>query len=413
MIRLHPLPEAEFTCPACDRELTVEGWYVPGMRTLAELTCPGCGRRYFGDLPSGFGLQYPMLLDRETGKVHDPAGVPWFADLLGRSYAERTSSSVAVDVEELHPLERPILLDCLDGLYGHALLKLLNAQYYLDHEPGFDLVVLLPRWLRWLAPPGAAAVWTVDLPLSRGAEWNDSLAADLQRRLEPFEAAYLSLAFPHPPPAEYAIERFTGIAPRPVDAIEPAPEAPTITFAWRDDRHWRGAGRGRRHSQEGQIARLAELVLGEFEHADVAVTGIGEPAPARLAPAVDLRASSPDAAVERAWCERFRATDVLVGVHGSNMLLPSAYATTVVELVPGDRIGNVGQSLLPRGSDARDLLYRYRMLPLEASPEDVAALVTTLVRDLPLARVGFLLPPSPHETLRGSPGLIADLRRRL
>jgi hypothetical protein len=53
------------------------------------------------------------------------------------------------------------------------------------------------------------------------------------------------------------------------------------------------------------------------------------------------------------------------------------------------------------------------MLPLESSPEDVAALVTTLVRDLPLARVGFLLPPSPHETLRRSPELIADLRRRL
>src|SRR5262249_4871053 len=166
MIRLHPVPEAEFTCPACGRELRADDWYVPGMRTLAELTCPGCGRRYFGDLPSGFGLQYPMLLDRETGEVHDPAGVPWFADLLGRSYAERTSAPLPLEVEVHRPLERPILLDCLDGLYGHALLKLLNAQYYLDHGPDFDLVVLLPRWLRWLAPAGAAAVWTVDLPLS-------------------------------------------------------------------------------------------------------------------------------------------------------------------------------------------------------------------------------------------------------
>lgn len=413
MIRLHPVPEVRFACPSCGRELSVDGWYVPGMRTLAELSCPGCSRLYYGDLPSGFGLQYPMLLDRATGDVNDPAGVPWFAELLRRSYAERKSSPVDIEVEQFRPLERPVLLDCLDGLYGHSLLKLLNAQYYLDHEPEFDLVVLVPRFLRWLAPPGAAAVWTVDLPLARGAEWNDSLAAELRRRLEPFEAAYLSLAFPHPRPADYAIERFTGLVPRVVDVIEAAPDEPRITFVWRDDRHWRGDGRGRRHLQEGRIARLAELVLDEFERADIAVTGVGQPAPERLAPATDLRAIVPDAAVERSWCERFRASDVVVGVHGSNMLLPSAYAVAFVELVPDDRIGNVGQSLLARGSDARDLLYRYRMLPLDSSPDDVAAVVTTLVRDLPLARIGFLLPPDPHETVRRDPRLIADLRRRV
>lgn len=413
MIRLHPVPDVEFDCPACGRELTADGWYVPGMRTLAELSCRGCGRRYYGDLPSGFGLQYPMLLDRESGEVHDPNGVAWFAELLRSSYANRSSSHLSIEFEEFRPLARPVLLDCLDGLYGHSLLKLLNAQYYLDHEPAFDLVVLLPRFLRWLAPSGAAAVWTVDLPLARGAEWNDSLAAEVKRRLEPFEAAYLSLAFPHPPPAEYAIERFTGVAPRPADAIEPVPDAPRVTFVWRDDRHWRGDGRGRQHLQEARIARLGELVLESFRGADVAVTGVGQPAPGRLAPATDLRAPAPDAAVERSWCERYRASDVVVGVHGSNMLLPSAYAVAVVELVPEDRTGNVGQSLLPRGSDARDVLYRYRMLPLDSSPEDVAAVVTTLIRDLPLARIGFLLPPDPHETLRRDPWLIAELRRRV
>ena len=413
MIRLHPVPEGVFTCPSCGRDLKVEGWYVPGMRTLADLSCPGCGKRFYGDLPSGFGLQYPTLLDRETGDVHDSAGVPWFAELLRRSYAERTSSPVDVEVEELASLERPVLLDCLDALYGHSLLKLLNAQYYLDHEPEFDLVVLVPRFLRWLVPEGVAAVWTVDLPLARGAEWNDSLAGELKRRLEPFEAAFLSLAFPHPPPSDYAIERFTGVAPRPIDVIEPVPAEPTITFVWRDDRHWRGGGRGRRHLQEAHISRLTELVLEGLDRADVAVTGVGEPAPERIVPAADLRHPLPDAIVERSWCERYRNSDVVVGVHGSNMLLPSAYAVSAVELVPADRLGNVGQSLLARGSDARDVLYRYRSLPLESSPEEVAAVVVTLVRDLPLARVGFLLPPHAHETVRRDPQMIADLRRRV
>jgi len=150
MIRLHPIPDADHTCPYCQVRLEVRGWYIPGMRNLADLKCPQCGRKFYGDLPVGHGLYYPMLLEPDTGIVHDKHGVNWFANWLRDSYANRVNSPVKFTVEDFRPLKRPVLLNCLDRLYGHCILKLLNAQYYLDHHSNIDLIVLVPRFLRWM-----------------------------------------------------------------------------------------------------------------------------------------------------------------------------------------------------------------------------------------------------------------------
>lgn len=182
MIRLHPAPDAEHNCPYCELQLDVRGWYIPGMRNLAAMVCPKCGRSYYGDLPAGHGLYYPMLLQRDNGRVHDVNGVPWFADWLRLSYASRSTTPLGFSVEEQRGIRKPILLNCLDTVYGHCLLKLLNAQYYLDQRPDLDIIVLIPRFLRWLVPDGTA-IWTVDLPLSRGTEWSDWLAEQLHKRV--------------------------------------------------------------------------------------------------------------------------------------------------------------------------------------------------------------------------------------
>src|SRR5450759_2091288 len=170
MIRLHPIPEVSHHCPFDNAKLEPIGWCIPGMRNLADLRCPECGREFYGDLLAGHGLNYPMLLDKQTGKVHDPYKVEWFADWLRNSYANRSKEPLGFVEEDFRPVRSPLLLNCLDTLYGHCLLKLLNAQHYLEHRPDLDLVVLVPKMMRWMVPDGVAAIWTVDLPLGRGTE---------------------------------------------------------------------------------------------------------------------------------------------------------------------------------------------------------------------------------------------------
>src|SRR5215213_3836622 len=154
---------------------------MPGMRRLSELRCPQCRREFYGDLPSGWGLYYPCLLEKATGVVHDPFNHHWYAQaFLGHPYRDRhkTSGPIPFTVESFRPLRRPVLLNVIDGLYGHSILPLLGAQYYLDQEPDVDLVVMVPKLLRWMVPDGVAEVWTLDIPLRKGTEWNDWLAAE-------------------------------------------------------------------------------------------------------------------------------------------------------------------------------------------------------------------------------------------
>jgi hypothetical protein len=373
------------------------------MRCLADLRCERCGRTFYGDLPSGQALYTPMLLEQGTGEVHG-AGAGWFADWLRDSYAGRTDVPVPFRVRDLAPVEGrsgAVLLNCLDTLYGHSLLKLLNAQHYLDHCPDLAVVVVIPAFLEWLVPAGVAQAWVVDLPLRRGTEWNDGLAREIRRRAEALPGdLHLSLAFSHPHPDDVEIERFTRVPPFPLADWEGRLSRPTVTFVWRDDRVWPGEEetsprlvRGVRRrlglppasGAEGQrraVVATAEALRETQPALDFAVVGLGTPGgfPDWI---LDLREPAPDEAAERRWCGRYAASHVVAGVHGSNMLLPSAHAGGVVELIGEDRAGNVFQDLLVRGADVREALFRYRLVPLATAPAGLARAVGLLLGGYP------------------------------
>ena len=402
MIRLHPIPDADHTCPYCQVRLEVRNWYIPGMRNLADLKCPQCGRKFYGDLPSGQGLYTPLLLEKATGIVHDKYGVQWFANWLRDSYANRVNSPVKFTVEDFRPLKRPVLLNCLDRLYGHCILKLLNAQYYLDHRSNIDLIVLAPHFLRWMVPDGVAAIWTVDLPLKRGIEWNDWLANEIRSRIEALKECWLGVAFSHPHPKDYDIVRFTRVCPFPIEEWVKRLARPTVTFIWREDRLWQSQTQYRRLStlaqrlkrklglpqyslneQRRRVVVLAEALRQAFPKLDFAVAGLGRPGGLpKWIP--DLRTLEINDHVERAWCERYSQSHVVIGVHGSNMLLPSAHAGAVIELMPPEGWGNMVQDLLVRSPDPRETIFRYRIVPISTAPHELAMLVVSLFRDFPI-----------------------------
>ncbi len=431
MIRLHPIPETNHTCPHCQVSLEASGWYIPGMRNLAELKCKRCEREYYGDLPASHGIYYPMLLDRATGDVHDNVGVDWFSAWLRDSSASRLDLPVEFVVEDFRPLKQPVLLNCLDTLYGHCLLKLLNSQYYLDHRPDLDLIVLVPHFLRWLVPEGAAAIWTVDLPLQRGIEWNDWLAREVKRRIEPLEECWLSVAHSHPHPKDYNIERFSMVQPFPLEEWLTRMDRPTVTFIWREDRVWPDLNRHgwwqrlkqvHRHrtistqdfldEQTKSVVALAHALRQVFPQIDFGIVGLGQ-AGGFPSSVEDLRSQDINEGIERAWCRRYAQSHVVIGVHGSNMLLPSAHAGAVVELVPPDRWPNLGQDILVVAHDAREVMWRYRFLPLDTQVSVVADVTASLFRYTPIAMQNFKLTCCGREVLQSDRSFIVKRRREM
>ncbi len=384
MIPLHPHPRSTHVCPYCKVELDVEGWLIPGMRNLADAGCPACSRRFFGELPAGHAVHTPLLLEAGTGTVHGAPASHWSARWLADAYRNRSSAPVALEVEEREPIRGAVLLNCIDGLYGHTLLKLLNAQAELARGDGRSLVVLIPRIARWLVPDGVAGIWTADLPLARGPAWHDALAHEIHALVERFDDCVLSDAHPHPHPSSFQIERFTRVPPFPVGEWEARLAEPAVTYVWRPDRTWsaRRARTLRRLEPAAQelanVVELAEALRAELPSLSFAVAGIG-PAGGLPPWIADLRAEAPDGDAERALCARYAESHVVVGVHGSNMLLPSAHAGGVVELMPPRAWGNVVQDLLPRGDDVREALYRYRVVPSSTRADELATVVRTLI----------------------------------
>ncbi len=56
-----------------------------------------------------------------------------------------------------------------------------------------------------------------------------------------------------------------------------------------------------------------------------------------------------------------RVRELVIGVHGSNMLLPTAHAGSLVELIGPERWGNFTQDVLFReAGDCRETFFRYR-----------------------------------------------------
>ncbi len=383
------------TCPHCHSLMTAEDFSIVGMRNLAQFQCSSCGTAFYGDLPAGQGLLTPVLLDGQSGAVFHDQTARWFADWLAESYQNRTDDARSFEVKIFSEVKKKVvLLNCLDVLYGHSLLKLLNAQYYLDRQSDCSLIILLPKFLEWLVPEGAAQIWIVDLPLRCGTEWNDWLAAQIKRNLAPFDQVFLSVAFSHPRSEDFDIERFSRVAPFDIETLGRHQNQPCVTFIWREDRLWETVRepnsfekiKRRLRSAESPIAEqtakvveFAETLRGTFPKLDLAVAGLGEAGnlPSWIE---DLRVTKINEETERKWCGRYAASHLVVGVHGSNMLLPSAHAGSVIEIIGADRSGNFLQDILFRGSDVREMFFRYRFVPPEISPRALADLALTVLR---------------------------------
>lgn len=398
-IPLKPRIFNDFECPGCGAPAP-EGRRVvlPGEPAIAEYRCGSCGAEFARDLPVGFALYRTYAWRLRDGHVYYPVdgwthwrGHP--ADAVHRD--DRYKAERKVFKEH----RRVVILNTIDFLYGHVVLKLFNAQYYLDHHPEIGLVVMVPRMFEWLVPDGVAEKWVFDIKLSQGSAWNEGVDAFVQEQLGRYDEVFLAPAYSHPEFVNIDMERFSRVKPFSLDEYLKAP--PMITFVARRDRLWYRSPwakllhRVLRRSglfpglfpwlQDRLIARAMRIVRKELPDARFGVVGLGRPG--GLPPGTeDLRTMKMDLGTELAWCRMYAGSQVVVGVHGSNMILPTAHAAGCVEILPHDRYGNMVQDISVRYHD-RMQLFMYRFTDEFASPRQVARHVVSMFKDYEVYRL--------------------------
>ena len=235
---LRPAPERAGHCPRCEVPLVAPRLRVTGWRMFADGRCKECGHRYLQDLPSGHGLVYPASLDVDTGETFQVGDAPWFADPLRELFERPDGDPVRLEVRG-EASGSAVLLNCLDPVYGHAVLKLLDAQPLLSEDR--DLIVLAPESLEALLPAGAAAAWIVREPTRRFSRWLLELEERVDHALAEVEDCVLSATAPHPEPSTYDLPTLLG-------AVEPTRVGdPSVVLSLRADRLWgRDASRSAR-----------------------------------------------------------------------------------------------------------------------------------------------------------------------
>lgn len=385
-------------CPKCGADGPRANDVVfPGVHVLGDYTCLQCGFGFLADLPVGFAVDHGIAIGKDDGRMYDSKGAePWVAQPLMNAYRSPSDEEVRIERRVLRSCRRVVVLNTLDFLYGHVLLKLWNAQYYLDSHPDLGLVIIMPRSFEWLVPKGTAEVWLVDQKLGKAHGWYRSIDRQVKAFLADFDEVYLGKGYAHPDKSKVDIERFTGIQPFEITAFSSAPKH--ITFVLREDRLWFRTplhkfkyralvklglkGIARWYFLADQ-QRLAMAALGRIRSAypdmKATIVGLGDRRPVPRG-VEDLRTRTMSADTELAWCHAYARSQIVVGVHGSNMLLPTAFAGGCVEVLPYDRYGNIVQDVAVRYNDVMQL-FLYRFADEFASSREVARQAIAMFRD--------------------------------
>jgi hypothetical protein len=184
------------------------------------------------------------------------------------------------------------------------------------------------------------------------------------------------------------ISSFTGVSKHDFNKTEHR-----ISFIWREDRIWSS----NKYStimiknskllkyalliqQNLKIRRFFNLLRRTFQNTIFTVAGFGKSTkfPSWID---DLRVDRYDEDSERQLCISYSESRLVVGIHGSNMLLPTAHAGMAIDLMPMDRWGNFSQDVIfSPALDVRLASYRFRYLPVNIKLDLLAHIATEQLR---------------------------------
>jgi hypothetical protein len=387
MIQIKPKIRRNLQCPIC-KIATKQGKIIwQGIHVGVTSKCTVCNRKFVHDLKIGQATMTPYTICPNKKEIFGEEGPAkkWFADPFLQAMRKPSRDKVRLTTTVHKHKKKVILINCLDYLYGHSLLKLLNTQRHLRSKK-YGVIVIIPSFLAWMVPQKVAEIWTVDIPLSQMKRYYPLLEIQIEEQLKRFDEVQLSEAWSHP--IDFSIETFTKQTIHTWDEKQFR-----VTFIWREDRPWNsqlyatvaarkiGALQPFIFHQRLKVLELMKKLKKSVPQAKLTVAGLGTSGsfPAWID---DQRVARFTPEIEQKLVQVYAESRVVVGVHGSNLLLPSAHAGSAISLLPDDRLGNIAQDLLYQQpithNDPRLYSFYYRYLPITSSTTTVAKQITSM-----------------------------------
>lgn len=387
MIEIKPNIEHRSHCPYSGKVLKPVKVLWQGTHVCVVSESPD-GGEIIEELRIGHAAKTPYQIDLAKKAIF--SGDKYAEELLAKpllnSLQNPQTEQLEISQEIFKSYQRVIILNCVDYLYGHSLLKLLNAQRHLESNPDLGLIVIVQKFLRWMVPDGVAEVWTVPISLKNGQDYYPSFAEFVEKQSQRFEEIYLSETYSHP--SRFDITKFTKVPKHSFDDSEKV----QITFIWREDRLLVNSFLFRvlrklkllqiaLAIQNWKVRHLFEKIRSKLPEANFVVAGLGTKTkfPKWIE---DCRVERFNETTEKETCQIYSESRLVIGLHGSNMLLPSGLAGMTLDLIE-TRWGNFAQDVLYQETNPRLASFRYRYLPSQVSPDILANIAAQMIETQP------------------------------
>lgn len=349
-IKIYPNIDYSIKCPVCKIKMKNLEFVCNGIRNLSKCFCQVCKDEYFVDLPSGQSLYTPMSVNVRTKAVYGDSQPEWYKDPLVNGLNNKIYDMVKITKKTSYDSKSLILFNCLDYLFGHSLLKIFNL--YSNEIDFKNCWVIAPMKFKKYIPKSIGKVWLVDIEIKKLSQWYENINQQINAELPKYESVFLAELQSHP---EFKNDIFFEKSSLPVYQEK---KEKRITLVYREDRTW---GNGKL-IQYLNLIRLIFIIKSRFKDYHISITGFGRSF-SFFNLVDDLRVDvDVDEAPEDKWIKAWNESICVIGVHGSNLLLPSIYSYSVIELLPFDRFGNLLQDYFFSNQSVRESMFKYRIV---------------------------------------------------
>jgi hypothetical protein len=365
MLEFHPTPYDKFACTHCNSpNPKIINVLFFGQAIMAECRCNKCGTTFYHTFPAGHYLWFPVSFTQKESQAHPRSNI-WLVKPLLDSFFNEKKIYPNIKKEAFKKFDQTILLNCLDSCYGHVFHKMFNALLHLKNQPELGMILLIPKSFLWLVPEGVAEVWWVDTPLKNLNQWIDNLDDFVKQELKRFKKVYLSLAFTHLESTNLDLAAFTKTQKFELEKFDKLP--PTITFICREDRFWinnylenfvflvaikfnllRYVRKYFIYRQSRLYTKTARKIAKRIKNVRFYAVGLGKTGQLGKN-IIDHRHEGGvmTETQEKQWCTLYAQSHIVIGIHGSNMIIPTSLSAGFIELLPRHKIPHLTEDVAP------------------------------------------------------------------
>ncbi|NHE56250.1 hypothetical protein [Cyclobacterium plantarum] len=313
-------------------------------------------------MPIAHAALFPVVVSHE-GKYnrYDRAKGSWMALPLIKSLQEKPEREPEINLLQVQKGRELLLVNCLDSCFGHVFTKIWNVYLLKKKFPTKTLAVLLPARCSWLINDEKVEIWAVDLPLQEIDKGLKHLDFWVKAQFKRFDRVTLSEVPVHVDQEQLDFGKI--LQAKPFDLVDFGRLPVQLTFIWRNDRFWLNSRlldllhkasikfgglsllRGLFCYQQARLmGRLFQKISKVLPDANFFVTGLGKQG--RLGSGwQDRRVEQIDLPVEREWNEIYRQSHLVIGVHGSHMLIPTALSAGFIEILPRHKLPHITEDI--------------------------------------------------------------------